>query len=864
MYIIYNLIFCLAIIPVMFFFLYRFLTEKGFEKRFRQNLGFIRDEEIAAVAGQNCIWIHGASVGEIVATSPLVKEIRSRMPEAKILVSSVTTSGYDMAHQIIPEADAIIYFPLDLPFVSESFVRRIRPKVFLPVETELWPNFLRVVRLRKIPVMMVNGRISEKSVKSYRYLYTILEDMLGGVSRFCMQSTIDAAYITHLGANPKKIVVTGNTKFDQTYAEVTEADLQCYREELGICGAFPVIVGGSTHAPEEKYLLEAFAQIKRTYPQARLIIAPRKITRVEEIARLAQNYGLESGQRSVLAQLSGVRPDYPVIILDTIGELGRIYAVGDLVFIGGSLLKHGGHNVLEPAAHGKPILVGPSMYNFKDSFALLRSSGACRQVKDSKELLSEMKTIIADDELRASMGAGALQVIRENRGAAVRSIDYLQELLDMANMDGLPYKINVRNAGEDDGFRLRRGDAVTQYLFQLAHGHVNTLVDWVVLGILSIFSVIYEAGVLFKLGLYQIGILKQTDLPCCVISIGNITVGGTGKTPTAQKLALIIQKLGYRVVILNRGYRSHWNEDIGMVSDGKKNFMTAYEAGDEAYLMAKTLPGIPVVIGKNRAVTGEFAVSNLAAEVIIMDDGYQHWTLQRDLDVVLVDTLNVFGNRRLLPRGTLREPLKNLNRAGLFLLTKTDQSSVFARKELREVLAKYNSQAPIIESVHKPVNFVEIEDWYKGLMKQAKSLNEFRGRSVMVFSAIGNPSSFEQTLSAVGLSIKEAVRYPDHHDYGMLEMQYIMDRASKENVSALITTAKDAVKIPTEFIYFTREVPLYVLNMEIQINEGRDIFFDTIIQAIKKEAKNDESSVRDTGSLRLDSPAGQAVGDDCR
>lgn len=840
MYILYNLIFCSALVLVLPYFIYRSLTEKGFKKRFRQNLGFIREQEIEAVAGKECIWIHGASVGEIVATSPLVKEIRKAMPQARILVSSVTTSGYDMAHQIIPEADAIIYFPLDLPFVSESYVRRIMPRVFLPVETELWPNFLRAMRARKIPVMMVNGRISEKSVKTYRYLYGILEDMLGSVSRFCMQSTIDAEYIAHLGADKRKIIVTGNTKFDQTYAEVTQEDLLRYKEELGLAASFPVIVAGSTHPTEERQLFEAFSEVRKNYPDARLVIAPRKIGRAEEIARLGRQFGFEAGLRSKLLALKSERPQYPLLLIDTIGELGRIYAVGDLVFVGGSLIRHGGHNVLEPAAHGKPILVGPSMSNFKDSFSLLRKSGACRQVKDEKELTVEMLAIIDNDALRENMGSASLQVIRENRGAAVRSIEYLVELLDLTATEcrvNAHYRINTRNINEEGGTHLRRGDAITQYLFQLAHGHDNNVLDWLVLGILSLFSVIYEAGVRFKLGLYQLGFCRQTKLPCCVISIGNITVGGTGKTPTAQKMALSIQKMGYRVVILNRGYRSHWGDELGVVSDGKKIFMTAYEAGDEAYLMAKTLPGIPVVIGKNRAVTGEFAVRKLDAQVIIMDDGYQHWTLHRDLDVVLVDTLNMFGNRRLLPRGTLREPLQNLDRAGLFLLTKTDQSSIFSRAELRDILARHNKKAPIIESVHRPVNFVEIADWYKGLLTTAKSLEDLCGSSVMVFSAIGNPSSFEQTLADVGLDIKEAIRYPDHHDYGMLEMQYIMERAIKENVRALITTAKDAVKIPTEFIYFEREVPLYILNMEIQITDGRDLFQKTIAKAIEKETK---------------------------
>ena len=277
MYFLYNIliliVFLLFVLP---YYTYRLFTEKGFGRRFKQSLGNIEEEEIAKVKGKDCIWIHGASVGEIVATSPLVKQIRKEMPERPVLVSAFTVGGYNMAKQIIPEADAIIYFPLDLPFVAESLVKRIHPGVFMPVETELWPNFLCAIRERHIPVMMVNGRISEKSVKSYRYLYGIWDDMLNTVTRFCMQSSIDAEYITHLGADRDKIFVTGNTKFDQTYAEVTAEDLEKYREELGIGDAYPVIVAGSTHPGEEKILFEAFQKVRKDYSDARLIIASRQ------------------------------------------------------------------------------------------------------------------------------------------------------------------------------------------------------------------------------------------------------------------------------------------------------------------------------------------------------------------------------------------------------------------------------------------------------------------------------------------------------------------------------------------------------------------------------------------------------------
>ena len=432
MYIIYNILIILVFIFVALpYFLYRLVVEKGFGHRFRQNMGLVRREEIAAVADTNCIWLHGASVGEMVAISPLVKEIKNLMPERKILVSAVTVGGYDMARQIMPEADAIINFPLDLPFVASSMVSRIRPGIFIMVETELWPNFLRAIRERNIPAMMMNGRISEKSAKSYRYLSSLLRDMLNTINLFCMQSSIDAKYITQLGADPKKIIVTGNTKFDQTYAEVSPEDLATYKTELGLGeDAWPVIVAGSTHRTEEEAVLTSFTAVRKKYPHARLIIAPRKLNRIEEIKKVNAKFGYEMGFRSKLKEMEGKRPEFPVLMLDTIGELGRIYAIGDIVFVGGSLVRYGGHNVLEPAAHAKPILVGPSMEDFKDSYSLLSKAGACRMVSDADGLAEAFLEIAGDDNLRKRMGEASIQIIRENRGAALKTIHYLTDLLD--------------------------------------------------------------------------------------------------------------------------------------------------------------------------------------------------------------------------------------------------------------------------------------------------------------------------------------------------------------------------------------------------------------------------------------------------
>ena len=844
MYIIYNVLGLLIFIFVIFpFYIYRLFTEEGFGERFRQSLGFIPQEEIANVANTDCIWIHGASVGEIVATSPIVKEIKKIMPERKVLVSVFTVPGYNMAKQIIPEADGYIFFPLDLPWVAESIVRRVRPGIFLPVETELWPNFLKAIRERNIPVMLVNGRISERSVKTYRYLFSIWRDMVRTVSRFCMQSSIDANYITRLGADSKKIFVTGNTKFDQTYAEVTPEDLAVYKTELGLGeDAYPVVVAGSTHAPEEDIVLTAFAKLREQYPKARLVIAPRKINRTEDIRKLIREFGYETGLRSKLKSSGGCRPEYPVVLIDTIGELGRIYAVGDIVYVGGSLKKgYGGHNVLEPAAHAKPILVGPSMLSFKDSYSLLTKAGACHTVHNANGLARAFLEIARDDVLRRKMGEASMQVIRENRGAALNTMHYLTDLLEKAYVPRAytkEYPVNTRNFDDVGGIGLKYRALSIRYIFHPGRAPERPWYVSILLGVLQGMSYIYGFGLRVNLWMYEAGILSARKLDCCVISIGNITVGGTGKTPTAQRVAMTIKNMGYRVAVLNRGYRAHWDKPIGVVSDGEKIYMNSYEAGDEAYLMAKTMPGVPVVIGRNRDVTGSYAVEKLNAEVIIMDDGFQHWQLKRDMDIVLVDTQNLFGNGVMLPGGAMREPLSHLNRADILLFTRSDRSSQLTRTSLAESIRQYNKTAPIVESIHHTKEFVEIADWYKGIQEKPVLMEELKGKRVIVFSAIGNPLSFEQNVSGCGLDIVEAIRYPDHHDFGMPEMQYISERARELNADALITTSKDAVKIPTEFIYSNHEIPLYVMNMDIMIIRNEEIFDSKLKEAVETVLKN--------------------------
>lgn len=380
-------------------------------------------------------------------------------------------------------------------------------------------------------------------------------------------------------------------------------------------------------------------------------------------------------------------------------------------------------------------------------------------------------------------------------------------------------------------------DRLQQYLYAMVHSEQHTSLDYLILWILKVLSWLYGGGVALKLFLYRIGLLSKFRLPCLVISLGNITVGGTGKTPTAQKLAAIIRDMGYRVAILNRGYRSGWQEEIGTVSDGRKIYMTVSEAGDEAYLLAKNVPGVSVVIGKNRSITSEYAFDKLKADVLILDDGYQHWPLYRDLDIVLIDAINMFGNNYLLPRGTLREPLSSLHRADAFLLTRVDQSAPDNRDSIEKVLKKYNNHALLMESVHDPHCFMEIQEWYRGPRAKSLPLTEIQNKKVLSFCALGNPSSFEQTIKGIGAAVVEGVRYPDHYNYTMIEMQTIMDMAIEQEVDAVVTTEKDAVKIPSEFIYSDRPLPLYVLGIEVKITVGEQEFMELVKKLTEEKRK---------------------------
>ncbi len=359
--------------------------------------------------------------------------------------------------------------------------------------------------------------------------------------------------------------------------------------------------------------------------------------------------------------------------------------------------------------------------------------------------------------------------------------------------------MNIRKSGE-------------AYFHRLIKYGPETMWDKGITAVLSGLSRVYTKAMLKKMNTYLHRENGQTKLPVKVLSIGNITVGGTGKTPMACYIAEYLYQSGYKAVLLNRGYKAKKEGEAAVLSDGKHCLLSAAEGGDEPYLLAKKLPYIPVVIGRKRSLTGQLAVQTFQPDILIMDDGFQHWAVYRDLDIVLIDSTNPFGNKKVIPGGILREPIEHLNRADLVILTKTDQ--IQSTEDVCETIRCYNKNAPIVESIHKIKGLCTYQSWAAG----EPSWHMPKEKRAIAFSAIGNPASFHHLIETMGIEVAETYCFEDHHQYTVKEIEKIVHRA-KQAKMCIITTEKDAVKL-SEIV---KEELLYILTIEIEITKGKEI-----------------------------------------
>ncbi|MBI2163989.1 MAG: 3-deoxy-D-manno-octulosonic acid transferase [candidate division NC10 bacterium] len=369
------------------------------------------------------VWLHAVSVGEVMAAIPLARELAGRRPDLPLLVSTVTDTGRNVAEQRLP-GKQFVFFPVDLGWAVEPALDRLRPRIVLLTETEIWPNFIRACGARGVPVVLINGRISPRSYPRYRRVRRLFAQVLRGIRLFCMQTPEDAGRILDLGAPAERVHVVGNLKFDLAVTGDPQ-DGSAVRRMLGLPPSRPVLVAGSTHRGEEAPVLEAFHAVRSAVPDITLLLAPRHPERLGEVETLLERTGVAWSRRS---RLPASQPP-PVILVDTMGELARLYAAGTVVFVGGSLVPIGGHNVLEPAAYARPVLFGPHMGNFAEMARLFLEQGAAIQVMNADGLAAEILRLLQEPRLAGRMGEAGRGIVETHRGAGRRTLDLLEALL---------------------------------------------------------------------------------------------------------------------------------------------------------------------------------------------------------------------------------------------------------------------------------------------------------------------------------------------------------------------------------------------------------------------------------------------------
>ena len=427
MYLAYSLLLSLGLLVLFPLFLFKALAHGKYIAGFRQRLG-----SVPATSGKPVIWLHCVSVGETQAARPLADRLQQQFPHHALVVSTITLTGQNLARNVFrTQAESVFYFPFDWRWSVRRALKAINPAAVLIMETELWPNFLRECKARQIPVALVNGRISRQSYGRYALIKFFLRRVLASLSIAVMQSEADAERLQALGMPSDKLFTAGNLKFDADGgSDLGETTIEI-AERFGLQSDVPLILAASTHAPEEEIILESFKQLRTKQP-ARLMIAPRHPERFNEVASLIQNSGLSWTRRMNIPE-AGDR-DADVILLDTIGELPATYSLAAVVFVGGSIVDRGGHNVLEPAVAGAAVVTGPHTHNFQAIMNLMEQADAVIKLpavegKDAtRELTNVLSRLLADSGERARLGLRAKQLVAENQGAAERTLKLVAPL----------------------------------------------------------------------------------------------------------------------------------------------------------------------------------------------------------------------------------------------------------------------------------------------------------------------------------------------------------------------------------------------------------------------------------------------------
>jgi len=732
-----------------------------------ERLGFLPASFQAT--GSAGVWFHAVSVGEVLSAVELIGRLRFKRPHTPVYLSTATLAGRAAAEQRLRGLTQGVFFaPLDYRSIVRRILRRVRPSAVVVLETEIWPNLYLETKRAGASLLIVNGRLSDRALPRYRAFRWFFRHALALADTIFVQSAEDARRYAIAGAPEERVHFAGNLKYD--FGPPADGIVQDVAAFLDSVSPQAIWVAASTmpakepgDPDEDDVVLRAFQTLARQFPSLLLILAPRKPERFDVAAEKLRMLGIPFVRRTALERLTPPG----VLLLDSIGELAPIFERATVVFMGGTLASRGGHNVLEPAYFSKPVITGPHMENFSAIAEEFFSAGAMIRIANADEISTVVADLLNDPRGAVLIGEKACALANARRGVVDR---IACEILKAADK-GVPNPCRSLPA------RL----ALTPLAWIWAAG--NRL-SW------------------------ARRMAAPQSLHAKVVSVGSLTMGGAGKSPVVAHLAQRLNVEGRNVAILTRGYRRHSTDREVIVPKGET--VPGALTGDEAQILVRA-GHAHVGVGADRVQVGRKMETELAPDVFLLDDGFQHVQLERNEDIVLIDALDPLAGG-VFPLGRRREPLKSLARATVVIVTRVELGQGIAGIE--RLIRHYNPTAPILTSRVVPKRFVG-----RAILPAAA----LPGGPVAAFCGLGNPSSFWRTLDSLGVEVAFRRAFGDHHPYRPAELRRIAAQASAAGAKALVTTEKDMMNLPIGAAALLEPHELYWLEIDIEIDNEQEL-----------------------------------------
>jgi tetraacyldisaccharide 4'-kinase len=759
----------LAFPLLVVYFFSRVARDRRYFGTLAERLGFLPRE--MRRSAHEAIWLHAVSVGEVMSSVRLIEELKKRQPGIGIFVSTATLAGRELAEKRLQGlARGIFYAPVDYGFAVRRVLRRLRPSAVVILETEIWPVLFRAAVNAGCALVVVNGRISDRALPRYQRYRFFFRHVLSLPDRIFVQSEQDRDRYVDVGAPADAVQVLGNIKYDALETEANPAPdiaefLRRVQPDRILIAASTMPGIDSEDLDEDRAVAAAFQELSGKHPRLLMILAPRRPPLFEAAARKLHAANIAFVRRSELnADSAVVLPG--VLLLDTIGELAGLFPLADIVFMGGTLARRGGHNLLEPAASGRPIVCGPHMENFAAIAREFRAAGALESIEEHTMLSAAVSRLLADPARREVLGARARALADGKRGAAARAAAEIFGALDRA----LP--------------------------LWKRHG-ISAIVPWF----------------LSRLWILGTAIRRLRERPRSldrpVVSIGGLAMGGVGKTPFCVFLAGRLAERGRHPAILTRGYRRRSLQETIILEAGAtaETRMT----GDEAQIFLR-FARAHVGIGADRWKTGRRMAEVLDPGIFLLDDGFQHTRLKRDLDIVLIDAMDPLPGGGVFPAGRLREPVTALRRADCFVITRAQPKRRY--EGIRDLLSRYNPGAPIF------LARVEARSWFSQRTGEPGQVPE---GPLVAFCGLGNPAIFWRTLDKLEILPVFQWTFGDHHVYLPSELARLARQAIEAGAAALLTTEKDAMNLPDNALEIVRPLEIYWLKIDVYVDREDDL-----------------------------------------